>query len=97
MTHATRSSSCSRVAPAAASAAPEPNRTNDTPGPAGALRLTHAATRDLFQLLYLLAWTRNLYSADHRDPTKQEEEVRRYARAILGRATHAAAVVAPWA
>jgi hypothetical protein len=58
---------------------------------------THAATRDLFQLFYLLAWTRNLYSADHRDPTKQEEEVRRYARAILGRATHAAAVVAPWA
>lgn len=49
---------------------------------------TYPVTRNLFQLFYLLAWTRGLYRADHPYPTHQEHEVRRYAHAILSRATH---------
>jgi hypothetical protein len=45
---------------------------------------SYAATRNLFQLYYLLAWTRALYNADHRDPAAREREVQRYARAIVG-------------
>ena len=53
----------------------------------------YGGARELFQLFYLLAWTRGLYRADHPDPAKQEREVQRFGRAIGGRATNAAAAV----
>jgi hypothetical protein len=43
----------------------------------------------VFRLFYLLAWTRAFYSTHWRgDPVKQEQDVQRIARAIVGTAAH---------
>lgn len=50
---------------------------------------TYEATREVFRLFYLLAWTRAFYSTHWRGGgAKQEQEVQRIARAIVGLATH---------
>lgn len=50
---------------------------------------SHADTRELFQLFFLIAGSRGLYSAHHPDPEQQEREIQRRTRAIVGRVTRA--------
>jgi hypothetical protein len=53
---------------------------------------TYEATRELFWFSTLLAWSRLPYSAQwerwYRDTAEREKDVQRYARAIVGLATH---------
>jgi hypothetical protein len=49
---------------------------------------TYEATREVFKLFYLLAWTRAFYSTHWRGGgAEQEQDVQRIARAIVGIAT----------